>query len=250
MLGLAFGIGAALEGLISQTPRGWMWELFLGSTMLTQRRGFDAAWKIRRAISGGELDTARALLDREVSHDTARDDAHALARGAIETGAMRICDGAVAPAFWYVLLGLPGLFAYRAINVMAYGLGDKAGVFAMSAARLDRVLNILPAPICGVIIAISASFAPTANPVRAFKSMRDAVQGRAAMASPWMIGTMAGALGIALGGPRPNGSEPWVGGDRARALPQDIGRANFIVAVAGVITAGAILVLALYAAGR
>ena len=114
------------------------------------------------------------------------------------------------------MLGLPGLFTFRAINVIAYSLGDQAGAFVKTAARLDRVLNILMAPVCGMVIAISASFAPASNPVRSLKAMRNAVRDRAALASPWMIGAMAGALGIALGGPRLNASEPWVGGDRAR----------------------------------
>ncbi len=112
------------------------------------------------------------------------------------------------------------------------------------------MLNILMAPVCGMVIAISAPFAPASNPVRSLKAMRNAVRDRAALASPWLIGAMAGALGIALGGPRLNASAPWVGGDRARALPRDIGRALFINAVAWVIVAGAILLLALYTAGR
>ena len=53
MIGLAFGIGAALEGLASQSAPGWMLEVLLAGAMLTQRRGFDVAWKIRRAVGGG-----------------------------------------------------------------------------------------------------------------------------------------------------------------------------------------------------
>lgn len=90
MIGLAFGIGAALEGLASQSALGWMLEVLLAGAMLTQRRGFDVAWKIRRAVGGGDLDAARVLLGPQVSYDATRDDAHALARGAIEICAMRM----------------------------------------------------------------------------------------------------------------------------------------------------------------
>ncbi|NQU69431.1 MAG: cobalamin biosynthesis protein [Rhodospirillales bacterium] len=250
MLGLGFGIGNGLEELVSRVPRGWMWEVLLATTMLTQRRGMDTSRNIRKALDRNEPDAARSLLGREVSYDTSHEDAHGLARGAIETCAIRFCDGAVAPVFWYVVLGLPGLIAFRAINVMAHALGDRSGAFGMTAARLDRVFNIVLAPICGVVISVSAAFAPTANPVQAFKVMGDAVRGRGSLVAPWTMGAMAGALGLALGGPRRDGAEPWIGDGRARALPQDIGRAIFIYAVAGMITAGAILLLALYAAGR
>lgn len=94
-------------------------------TMLTQRRGNDAAWKIRRCLAKGDLGGARILLGPEVLHDPSRDDAHGLARGAIEISAMRLCGGAVAPAFWYVVLGLPGILVFRVINAMSFGLGYK-----------------------------------------------------------------------------------------------------------------------------
>jgi adenosylcobinamide-phosphate synthase len=249
MLALGFGIGAGLEELASRVPRGWMWEVLLATTMLTYRRGMDTSRNIGKALDRNEPDAARILLGREVSFDTPHEDAHGLARGAIETCAMRLCDGAVAPVFWYVVLGLPGLIAFRAVNVMAQALGDRSGAFGMTAARLDRVFNIVLAPICGVVISISAAFAPTANPVQAFKVMGAAVRGRGSLVAPWTMGAMAGALGLTLGGPRRDRSEPWIGGGRARALPQDIGRAIFIYAVAGMITAGAVLLLVLYAAG-
>ena len=135
-----------------------------------------------------------------------------MARGAVETLATRFCDGAVAPVFWYAVLGLPGIFAFRAVNVMVYGLGDKSGAFGITAARLDRVLNILPAPFCGVVICVSAAFTPAANPVRAFKMTGAAVQGRAAFVAPWTLGALAGALGPALGGPRRNA-------EKSRTIP-------------------------------
>jgi adenosylcobinamide-phosphate synthase len=253
MIGLALGVGTLFENLFAEMARGWMWTLLIAMTMLTQRRGIDAAWNIRRCLNGGDLDGARILSGPEIRHDPSHDDAHGLARGAIEISAMRFCDGAVAPAFWYIVLGLPGLMVFRVINAMAFGLGDKSGPFGLTAARLDGVLNILPAPICGLIFSVSAVFAPAANPLQAFNTMQAAIQGRAASPRPWVVGAMAGALGLALGGPRrADGAEDadgWIGDGRARAAPTDIGRAIFVAVVAWVIAVGALGFLALASAG-
>jgi adenosylcobinamide-phosphate synthase len=278
MLGMAAGLGYAVADLAAGIPpgwlRGWMVEAFFVATMLAQRRGFDTANEIRRALARDDLDAARAVLGRAAGHEFSRDDPHGVARGAIETCAMRFCDGVVAPVFWYLFLGLPGLFAFRAINVMARSLGDRSGAYGMTAVRLDRALNVLPAALCGLLISASAAFVPAAQPARAFRTMRDAARGRVARVAPWTVGAMAGALGLALGGPRPVSgdafpdaggaipvaggagsadpvadSQPWIGDGRARAVPRDIGDAMAIYAVASMIVVAAILLLALYASG-
>lgn len=250
MLGLSVGIGLGIDELLSQIPRGWMWEIFVVTTMLTLRRHIDASRQIRKALDSANLDGARGLLGREVSYDTSHEDAHGLARGAVEICATGFCQGLVAPAFWYAVAGLPGLIAFRAVNVTALELGIRSGPFGLTAARLDRVLNIVLAPICGVVISVSAAFAPVAKPVQAFNAMCQAARSHAALVPSWTVGAMAGALGLSLGGPRRDAPDPWIGDGRARATPQDIGRAIYIYVVAGVITAGTILVLALNAAGR
>lgn len=106
----------------------------------------------------------------------------------------------------------------------------------MTITRLGSFLNILPTPLCGLLLSIASVFAPAGNPLRAFNAMLAAIQGRAASPGPWMIGAMAGALGLALGGPRRRDGavevDGWIGDGRARAEPVDIGRAIFILVVA------------------
>ena len=78
-----------------------------------------------------------------------------MARGAIESLSENFADGVVAPAFWYVILGLPGLFAYKAINTMDSIIGYKSEQyrdFGMAAARLDDVVNLIPARFSGAAV--------------------------------------------------------------------------------------------------
>ncbi len=137
---------------------------------------------------------------------------------------------------------------FRTINAMALGLGDRSGPFGLTAARLDGVFNILLAPFCGLILSLSAAFAPAASPLHGFNTMRAALQGRGVGRRGY--GWRAGA---GLAGPRRNGGaadeNAWIGEGRARATPSDIGRAIFVSATAWVMATGGIGLLALFATG-
>jgi adenosylcobinamide-phosphate synthase len=140
-------------------------------------------------------------------------------------------DGVVAPAFWYLLLGLPGLFAYKMANTLDSMIGHRTPhyrAFGWAAARLDDVLNTVPAPLSGLLFAIAAVFAKNARPGHALAIMlRDGRKHHSPNAG-WPESAMAGALGLALAGPRryPEGivADPWLGDGSARAGVSDIVR--------------------------
>ena len=254
--GLAAALGALIGHIAATVTDGWVIETIALALMIAGRGAFDLANRVRRALRRQSLSTARAALAREAPYDTTALDEHAVARGAIEGCARRLCDGIVAPVFWYLLLGLPGIFAYRAINATARTIGHPSpglAAFGMTAARLDQAVNYLPVPFCGVILSLAALFVPNANPLRGLAVMVRDSRIHVSPASGWTEGAMAGALGLALAGPRHYGdalvSGPWIGDGRARATAGDIGSASYLYVVAFAIVAALVAVLALTLSG-
>jgi adenosylcobinamide-phosphate synthase len=179
-----------------------------------------------------------------VGRDPAHLDAHGIARAAIESLAENFGDGVVAPVFWYVLFGFPGLLVYKAINTMDSMIGYKTPhykAFGFSAARIDDIVNIIPARLAGLFLVLAAIFVPTANPMRAARVMlRDAGKHRSPNAG-WPEAAVAGALNLALAGPRRYPGrvvkDPWIGDGSAKATHRDIRRALYLYAVACLINA-------------
>jgi adenosylcobinamide-phosphate synthase len=175
-------------------------------------------------------------------------DAYGVARAAIESLAENFSDGVVAPAFWFLLLGLPGLLAYKMANTLDSMIGHKTPhylSFGWAAARFDDLVNLLPARISGLLITGAALFAEKGRPGRALAIMlRDARKHRSPNAG-WPEAAMAGALGLALAGPRhyPEGAvvDPWVGDGTARAATSDIGRALSLYKLACLMEGGLLL---------
>ena len=113
----------------------------------------------------------------------------------------------------------------------------RIGLFGFTAVRLARVLDLIPARLAGLFVVLAAAFVPTASPVAAFKAMlRDGTKHRHAKAG-WPQAAIAGALGLALAGPRPAGDAPWLGDGRASATERDVSRALYLYAVACLINA-------------
>ncbi len=174
-----------------------------------------------------------------VGRDPESLDDSGVARAAIESCAENFSDGVVAPVFWLALLGLPGLFAYKAINTADSMIGHRTSRhrdFGWAAARLDDLLNLAPARLAGVLVALVAPVAG-GSMIAAVKIMwRDARKHRSPNAG-WPESAMAGALGVALAGPRRYGEtvvdDLFLNAEgRANAAPDDIGRALKILIAA------------------
>jgi len=244
--GIAGGAGAALNWASLTNPWGWFLELVMIFALLAGRSLYDHV----KAVGVG-LNESTEAGRRAVAHIVGRDpstlDEHGVARAAIESAAENFNDGVVAPVFWYVLFGLPGLCIYKAVNTMDSMIGYKNkryAAFGFTAAKLDDAFNILPSRLAGLFIVIAAFFAPTANPRAAWQAMwRDAPKHGSPTAG-WTEAAMAGALGLALAGPRKYADKvvdgAWMGDGKARVTAKDIRRALNLYVVANLLTAGVV----------
>ena len=160
-----------------------------------------------RAVADG-LKTSLREGRRQVAMIVGRDpeslDESGVARATIESAAENFSDGVAAPVFWFALAGLPGIVACKVVNTADSMIGhrtERHEAFGWAAARLDDVMNLVPARLTGAL------FAATALSARAIGTMfRDAGNHRSPNAG-WPEAAMAALLGIALAGPRRYGSE-------------------------------------------
>ena len=244
VLALSALAGWAVANFIGALPFGWIAELVLVTLLVAQRGMVSHTVRVIRALKHDGVAGGRKAVAEIVGRETAELDEPGVARAAIESCAESYSDGIIAPIFWYLLLGLPGLMAYKAVNTMDSMIGHMTPqyrAFGMTAARLDDVLNLIPARLAGLFLVFAALFVPTANPPGALRVMlRDARFHRSVNAG-WPEGAMAGALGLALAGPRHYSggtvNDPWIGDGSAKATPKDINRGLYLYVVACLINA-------------
>ncbi len=233
---LALVVVAALAGAIAFTLAwgahaiawGWLVEAAIASTLIAQRGLYDHVAAVARALESGGLGAGRRAVGHIVGRDPETLDEAAVSRAAIESCAENFSDGVVAPAFWYALLGLPGLAAYKAINTADSMIGHRDAAhadFGWAAARLDDAVNLIPARLSGALLGLAAA-ALRRDAKGAFRALlADAPRHRSPNAG-WPEAAMAGALGLRLAGPRGYRGEviddAWMGSGRAEARPADI----------------------------
>jgi adenosylcobinamide-phosphate synthase len=190
------------------------------STLLAQKSLID---HVRAVASGLAIDTesGRAAVAKIVGRDTAALDAAGIGRAATESLAENLSDGLVAPVFWAVLLGLPGLLAYKAINTADSMIGYENARyldFGRAAALLDDAVNLVPARLTALLCVVAAP--GLGSPRQALRIIRRDSRLHRSPNAGWPEAAMAGALGLKLSGPRVyqgvGSNEPWVGdGDPA-----------------------------------
>ena len=244
--------GWLVSGLLGGMTFGWLVELVLVMTLLAQRDLYLHVAAVAQALETGGLGAGREAVSHIVGRDPATLDEHGVARGAIESCAENLADGVIAPVFWYALAGLPGIAAYKMINTLDSMIGHRSPryrAFGAAAARIDDAVNYIPARIAGLILALAAAIGRDAAPRRALAAMwRDAGKHRSVNAG-WPEAAMAGALDIALAGPRRYAEtvvrDAWMGSGRARVTAVDIRRSLRLYVIACLITAGIVGALGL-----
>ncbi|MDO9499073.1 cobalamin biosynthesis protein, partial [Falsiroseomonas sp.] len=150
-------------------------------------------------------------------------DEPAVARAAIESAAENLSDGVIAPAFWFLIGGLPLMLVYKITNTADSMIGHRTPrheAFGWASARFDDLLNLIPARLTAVLIAVSHGWTH-ARPI-----LRDAPLHRSPNAG-WPEAAMAVVLNIALSGPRAYhgvmAEFPWVWPEgRRNAGPADV----------------------------
>jgi adenosylcobinamide-phosphate synthase len=255
MLLVGAAVGIALTAIVSAIPFGVAVEAILASVLFAQKSLVDHVRAVARALASGSLDDARAAAAQIVGRDVTGLDVAGVARAAIESAAENFSDAVVAPAFWYALAGLPGLMVYKLVNTADSMIGHRSPryeAFGWAAARLDDFLNLVPARIAAVLVAGAGALAG-ANGRRALVcAWRDAGSHRSPNAG-WPEAAVAGALGLALGGPRRYGAlevdGAWLNADARRtAGPADIEATLRLVEVAWALLLAIVLVTALASA--
>ncbi|MET0309509.1 MAG: adenosylcobinamide-phosphate synthase CbiB [Sphingomonas sp.] len=223
---IAGGGGLVLHRLIQASTGAWAWpiEALLAAPGLAQRSLFDHVRPVGVALTAGDLGRARSAVGRIVGRDTAALDKSGTARAAIESLAESFCDGIAAPLFWLALLGLPGIWIYKAINTADSLVGHREArwrAFGWAAARTDDLLNLIPARLAGPLICLCGA--------GGWHVLRRDARLHASPNAGWPEAAMAGALGIRLGGPIAYDGvmqeKPWIGAGLRDADPADIRRA-------------------------
>jgi adenosylcobinamide-phosphate synthase len=159
--------------------------------------------QVEEALARENLPEARARLAMIVGRETAQLGPEEIHRAVLETVAENLADGVVAPMFFILLLGLPGLFLYKAANTMDSMVGYKNyryGRFGKVAARADDILNFLPARLTALLL-VAAAAVVGQDPRGAWRILRRDASKASSPNAGWPEAAMAGALGVRLGGP-------------------------------------------------
>jgi adenosylcobinamide-phosphate synthase len=219
----ALGGAALLLGwLIHILPDFGVIEVIVAAILLAQKSLVQHVRAVADALRLS-LGDGRGAVAMIVGRDTAVLDRAGVARSAIESAAENLSDGVIAPAFWFLIGGLPGLMLYKITNTADSMIGHRTPryeQFGWAAARFDDLLNLIPARLTAVLIAVTHGML---NPA---PILRDAPLHRSPNAG-WPEAAMAVCLNISLSGPRSyHGKQsdfPWVWPEGRRDLgPDDI----------------------------
>lgn len=234
---------------------GWTW-VGLGLAglaawpLVATRLLYDHVAAVARPLCQGDLSAGRQAVANIVGRDVSVLDEAGVVRAAMESLAENTSDGVVAPLFWGAVLGLPGIAAYKAINTLDSMVGhrtERHEAFGWASARLDDVVNLIPARLTGLLLALASP-----RPVHALAIMiRDGHRHRSPNAG-YPEAAMAGALGVRLAGPRiyhgEVADEPWLNGAAPDPAPVDLTRALRLYVIAMALGAALLATIGLMSA--
>ena len=194
--GSAGAVGYAIQTGARRLPFGTIIVVLAATLGLAQRSLYSHVRDVLRPLAGVDLPAARAAVSKIVGRDTAQLTPSGVSAAAIESLAESFNDGIVAPALWLAVGGLPGLFAYKALNTGDSLIGHREPrwrAFGWAAARADDMANLIPARLAGILIVLAGG-----GGLRVM--WRDAPR-HASPNAGWPEAAMAGALAVELGGP-------------------------------------------------
>ena len=197
----AIGLGLLQLTLLLPWPLQWLVEAYLLKLTLSLRGLARAAKQVRQALEAKELSTARELVGRHlVSRETSLLANHEVTAAAVESVAENTSDSVVAPLFFYALGGLPAALVYRFINTADSMLGyheDGYEWLGKVPARLDDVVNFIPARLTAFLLVIASIFLRLQTRL-AWQVWRKEARFTESPNAGHPMSAMAGALGVEL----------------------------------------------------
>lgn len=217
-----------IQSITSHLPFPVIWQALIATPFIAQKSMREHVQAVDRGLSSSLAD-GRKAVSMIVGRDTRNLDESDITRAALESLAENTADGIVAPLFWFALLGLPGIIAYKVINTADSMIGHRSTQhrhFGFFAAKLDDVVNLPASRLTGLFFVAAAFFKSNSAAQEALNSMwQDAGKHRSPNAG-WPEAAMAGALGLKFGGPRAYEGEwldlAWMGDGREELKRTDI----------------------------
>ena len=217
-------------------------SVFLCFQLLAVRSLFTETMKVYRALKDDDISGARLAVSMIVGRDTDKLDEKGIIRAAVETVAENTCDGVIAPIFYMVLFGLPGMVFCKAVNTLDSMVGYKNERYlylGRFSARMDDLVNYIPARLTGLIMVWASGL--TGHDVK--NAMRIFLRDRKNHSSPNSAhgeAAMAGALKIRLGGDASYfgrlHKKPYIGDDTREPDREDIREACRIMLTCAVLS--------------
>jgi adenosylcobinamide-phosphate synthase len=249
LLAGSFVAGIALETLAHGIPYlGFAIAVLVVATLIAGGNLDQHVRAVSTALRAEGVDGGQRSVAKIVGRDPDTLDEAAVCRAAIESLAENASDGVTAPSLWFLVGGLPGMIAYKAINTadsMIGHMSERHRAFGWAAARLDDLVNLPASRLTGLMFVAAAAMVPGASAPSAWRAYRRDARQHPSPNAGWPEAAMAGALGLRLAGPRIYGGvlvdDHWVGDGRVEATAQDIDRALVIYRVA---FAGALSIVA------
>lgn len=243
----AYMIGYAFDRLADHAF-GWVGQVVALAACLSVMPTLKLLQAVTRALNDKDVKKAASLLQPFCRDDLSRADSHTCVRRGLEISALRLHQYLIAPALFFLLAGAQGLFVYTGLIAIFNAFGASR-LFGVPIRVVERVIDFVPAVFSVLLIALGALFVSRSNPLRALKTAaaqasRDTVRSRG-----WLLGTLAGGLGVTLGGAEEQG---WIGpeGATAKASLEDLRRGamlHFVVFICCLLAASAYLAAPLLA---
>jgi adenosylcobinamide-phosphate synthase len=211
-------------------------------------------WAVEKPLARGDVAAARAAIAQLVGRDTEPMDAAACRRAAVESLSENLTDGFTSPLFWYLLGGLPGLVLFKVVSTMDSMVGYKTPKylkFGWAGARLDDVMNYVPARLTWVLLGACAALVPGCSAGKAWRIGWQQHQLLLGPNSGWSEAATAGGIQRRIVGPiwlkGTMVTDVWIGdpADPPVESRSDLIRAMTLVTVCGLLASAVVIALLL-----
>jgi len=220
---------------------GWALAAFLGYTVIAAKNLYNEPLKVASMLAAGDLDGARKGLSYLVGRDTQNLDEKQIIRALVETVAENTSDGVIAPLFYLAVGGPPLAMAYKAVNTLDSRVGcknEKDLCFGKASARLDDVVNYIPARISALLMVMSALILRKDWRGAWRMTMRDSGN-HPSPNSGYPEAAVAGAIGRRLGGVSYYGgmpsNKPFIGDDKGEFQIGDVKEAGSLMLTSAIV---------------